>query len=292
MKIVVAGGSGFLGGPLVARLRERGDHVDVLSRSASKGLEWHPPAQGPWSARVAEADVVINLAGENIGDGRWTAERKKRLIASRLDATRALVAAMQQQPSKPRTFLSASATGWYGDRGDETLDESAARGSGFLSDLTEEWESAARAAEPMARLVIARFGVVLEKSGGALAKMLLPFRLGAGGPLGSGRQWMPWVDREDAIRFVLWAIDTTSARGVYNATSPEPVRNADFTRELGRALHRPAVLPAPAFALRLAFGEMADEALLGGQRVVPARAMAEGFAFRFPRVGEALGHIL
>ena len=292
MKIVVAGGSGFLGEPLVARFRERGDQVDVLSRSASKGLEWHPPAQGAWSAQVAAADVVVNLAGENIGDGRWTAERKKRLIASRLDATRALVAAMQSQPSKQRTFVSASATGWYGDRGDETLDESAARGTGFLSDLTQEWESAARAAEPVARVVIPRFGVVLEKSGGALAKMLPPFRLGAGGPLGSGRQWMPWVDREDALRFVLWAIDTPAARGVYNVSAPEPVRNRDFTKELGRALHRPAVLPAPAFALRLAFGEMADEALLGGQRVVPARAMAEGFAFRYPRLGEALAHIL
>jgi uncharacterized protein (TIGR01777 family) len=296
MKIVVSGGSGFIGTPLVERLAKTADVV-VLTRNPAhvrggRGVEWHPPTLGAWGDEVASAEAVVNLAGENIGGGRWTEARKRALVSSRLDATNALVAAMQREPGRTRTFISASAIGYYGVRGDETVDEHSQRGSGFLADLCEKWEAAARAADPIARLVILRFGVVLEKGGGALGKMLLPFRLGVGGPIGSGDQWMSWVEREDVIRVLEWAIGNAGARDVYNVSAPEPVRNRDFARELGRALHRPALIPTPGFALRLAFGEMADEALLGGQRVVPSRLQEEGFVFAEPALRDALQRIL
>jgi uncharacterized protein (TIGR01777 family) len=293
MKIVVTGGTGFIGEALVRRLLARGDDVAVLTRDparvrAGRGLEWDGRTQGAWSAEAARADAVINLAGENISEGRWTAARKQRLVDSRLNATHAVVEALQREPSRPRTLVNASAVGDYGDRGEEVLDESSRRGEGFLAQLVEQWESAARAAEPLARLVIVRFGVVLAPGGGALKKMSLPFRFGAGGRIGSGRQWMSWIAREDVLRMMEWAIDTHAAHGVYNATSPEPVRNRDLARALGLALHRPSFMPAPAFALRLALGQMADEALLASQRAVPAHAAAEGFTFSLPSIDAAL----
>jgi uncharacterized protein (TIGR01777 family) len=295
MKIVVAGGTGFIGEPLVRKLEARGEVV-VLTRDPSRvrrgrGVAWDGKTTGDWTREVADADAVVNLAGENIAGGRWTDERKRRLVASRLDATGTLVAAMQKTPRQKRTFLSASAIGFYGDRGDETLDESATNGSGFLADLVVQWENAARTAETVARVVIVRLGVVLAKGGGALGKMELPFRLGAGGPIGSGGQWMSWVDRDDVVRLIDWSLGEERAQGIYNATAPEPVRNREFVAALGKALHRPAILPAPAFALRLAFGQMADETLLAGQRVLPARALAEGFEFTRPTLREALQHI-
>ena len=293
MRIVIAGGSGFIGEPLVQRLLARGDDVAVLSRNPSKvragrGVAWDGRAQGAWSEEAASADAIVNLAGENVGEGRWSDERKRTLVASRLDATGAIVQALRNAPPKERVLVNASAVGYYGVRGDEELDETGTRGRGFLAELVEKWETAAREAEPLARLIILRFGVALAPDGGALKKMLLPFKLGVGGPLGNGRQWMSWIDRDDAVRFVEWALENQSARGVYNATAPEPVRNRDFTRVLGRALHRPAILPAPAFALRAAFGEMADEMLLGGQRVVPRRAEREGFRFDHPTLDASL----
>jgi len=293
-KIVVAGGSGFIGEPLVRRLLERGDDVAVLTRnpskvSAGRAVLWNPAAEGSWMDEVAGADVVINLAGENVGGGRWTDARKKQIMESRVVATTALVDAMRRQPGPPRTLVSASAIGFYGDRGDERLDERATPGTGFLPAVTQRWEELARAAEPFARVVILRFGIVLAANGGALAKLLLPFRLGAGGPMGSGRQWMSWIDRDDVLRMIEWAIDRDTARGTYNATAPTPVTNRDFAIALGRALHRPSMLPTPGFALRLALGsEMADEMLLGGQRVLPERAIEEGFEFARPKLDAAL----
>jgi uncharacterized protein (TIGR01777 family) len=297
MKVVIAGGSGFLGGPIVQRLLARGDDVAVLTRNpahvrAGRALQWDARSQGAWSGEAASADVVINLAGENIGEGRWTEERKKRMVASRLDATGAIVEALRREPARARTLISASAVGFYGNRGDEVLDESSPRGTGFLAELVERWEEAARQAESLARLVILRFGVVLAPDGGALKKMMLPFKLGVGGPVGDGRQWMSWLERADAVRIVEWAIDQPAASGTYNATSPQPVSNREFARALGRALHRPAVMPAPAFALRLAFGEMAEEVLLAGQRVVPVRVSAEGFAFERPSIDAALASLI
>ncbi|HEV7426544.1 MAG TPA: TIGR01777 family oxidoreductase [Thermoanaerobaculia bacterium] len=295
-RIVVAGGSGFIGEPLVGRLLARGGDVAVLTRNptkirAGRAVAWNPPAAGGWSDEVANADVVINLAGENVGGGRWTAERKKRIMESRVAATSALVEAMSRKASQPRTVISASATGFYGDRGDESLDENSAPGSGFLVEVTKRWEALARAAEPFARVVILRFGVVLAKDGGALAKLLLPFHLGAGGPMGNGRQWMPWIDRDDILRIIEWSIDRDATRGTYNATAPAPARNRDFARALGRVLHRPAFIPTPAFALRIALGsEMADEMLLGGQRVFPKHAQDEAFDFAYPELDAALKH--
>jgi len=296
MKIVIAGGSGFIGEPLVRRLLARGDDVAVLTRNPSKvragrPVAWNPPSEGSWVEEVANADVVINLAGENVGGGRWTAERKKRIMESRVAATSALVKATSRKPSK--TLISTSATGFYGDRGDETLDESSPPGAGFLAEVTKRWEELAHGADSFARVVILRFGVVLAKDGGALAKLLLPFRLGAGGPMGSGDQWMPWVDREDILRFIEWAIDRDTVRGPYNVTAPNPARNRDFARTLGRVLHRPAFMPTPAFALRLILGsEMADEMLFGGQRVLPKRGTEEGFEFRYPELDAALKHAI
>jgi len=291
MKIVVAGGSGFIGEPLVRALLSRGD-VAVVSRNpakvrAGRGISW-----GEVGSEVRDADVVINLAGENVGDGRWTEARRKRIADSRLSATCALTEAVARAPVRPRTFINASAVGFYGPRGDETLDESAEFGEGFLADVTRRWEAAAKEAEAAARLVIFRFGVVLAGDGGALAKMVIPFRLGAGGPIGSGKQWMSWIDRDDVIALIEWAIDTPSVRGTYNATAPHPVTNREFAKSLGRALHRPALLPTPGFALRLVFGRMADEMLLAGQRVVPSTATAEGFVFRYPTLDASLAHAL
>jgi uncharacterized protein len=301
-RIVIAGGSGFIGEPLVRRLFAPGNDVAVLTRNpsnvhAGRALPWSPASEGSWVEDVASADVVINLAGENVGGGRWTDARKERISQSRVAATTALVSAMARNPDKtngrPRTLINASAIGFYGDRGDEPLDEDSPPGTGFLPDVTKRWEELARTAEPFARVVILRFGIVLAADGGALAKLLLPFRLGAGGPMGSGRQWMSWIDREDVLRMIEWSIDHHNISGVYNVTAPNPATNRDFAKALGRVLHRPAILPTPAFALRLALGaEMADEMLLSGQRVLPKRATKEGFTFAYPELVPALAHAI
>jgi uncharacterized protein (TIGR01777 family) len=293
VKIAIAGGSGFVGTPLVQRRIARGDEVFVLTRDASRvetgtPLVWDGRTQGSWSAVVAAADAVINLAGENIGAGRWTRARKRSLVDSRVNATRALIDAMRSRSDRKRVFVSASAVGLYGLHGDEELDESSPRGRGFLADLAAQWEEEAHAAETIARLVVLRFGVILSANGGALAKMALPFRFGAGGRVGSGAQWMSWVALEDALRAIEWALDNDSVRGAFNVTSPQPVRNRELAKALGRAMRRPSIMPAPAFALRLLLGEMADEALLGGQRVMPRRTLSEGFRFQYPGIAETL----
>lgn len=293
MKIIVAGGSGFIGRPLVRALLARGADVAVLSRDPSKVPEGRGVGWAAVGEELREADAVINLAGENVGDGRWTAARRQRILQSRTEATGKLVEALRAAPERRRTFINASAVGFYGLHGDEVLDESAGLGGGFLAEVVRQWEGAAGGAEAFARLVILRFGVVLAaEKGGALAKMMLPFRFGAGGRVGNGRQWMSWIDRDDVVRMILWALDNEAVRGVYNATSPEPVQNRDFARALGHAMHRPAFMPVPGFVLRLVFGAMAEEVLLGGQRVVPARAAREGFVFEYPNLGRALAHAL
>jgi uncharacterized protein (TIGR01777 family) len=290
MRIVVAGGTGFIGEPLVKRLLARGD-VAVISRNPTK-VRAGRPITWEQAGEAASADVVINLAGENIGGGRWDESRRKRILESRVDATTALVNAMNSRPDPRRTFINASAVGYYGSHGDEILDEAAPPGEGFLAEVVQRWEELARRAEGAAHVVLLRFGVVLGAEGGALRKMLLPFRLGLGGPIGGGAQWMSWVAREDVLRAIEWAIDNDAARGTYNVTAPNPARNRDFTRALGRALHRPAFMPVPAFALRMIYGQMAQETILSGQRVVPARATAEGFTFAYPELDLALKHAL
>jgi len=296
VKIVLAGGSGFIGREVARVLSERGEIV-VLSRNPSRvrvgrGVAWNPPAPGPWQEEVATADVVINLAGENISEGRWTDARKNELVSSRLDATKAIVDVLREHPRAGRLLLNASAVGFYGTALDEVLDESSPAGSDFLADLCRRWEAMAHEAEGAARVVILRFGIVLAADGGPLGKMMLPFKMFVGGPIGSGKQWMSWVDRDDVIRMIVWAIDHGTARGVYNVTAPNPVRNREFSAELGRAMSRPSIFPTPAVVLRLGLGEMADAILLCGQRVVPRRALADGFDFTYQELASSLHHQL
>ena len=300
MKLVVAGGSGFLGNALCWTWAEEEHDVRVLTRSLPAGqaqhesgtgkpgitrVGWNPDGQADGLARELDgAAVLINLAGESIARGRWTAARKQALRDSRLLATRSLVTALAQAANPPRTFISSSAVGYYGDRGSEPLTEESPPGEDFLALLCVEWErEALRAAGPDLRLVLLRTGIVLEKSGGALGTMLRPFRFFAGGPLASGRQYMPWVHRLDWIEMVRWIVDTPTVAGPVNVTAPHPVTNAEFSRALGRALHRPALMPAPRFALKIALGEMAD-AVLSSQRALPGRPLANGYHFRYPEI--------
>lgn len=292
-KIVVAGGSGFLGTALRARLREDGHAVANLTRrptpTAPDDVAWTADgtASGPWARAIDGADAVVNLAGEGIADRRWDDERKRALRTSRVLATRSIVAAIDQAAAPPRVLVNASGIGYYGDRGDEVVTESTPPGEDFLAKLCVEWESEAEQASSVTRVALVRSGLVMHPDGGALGRMLLPFKLGVGGPLGPGRQYVPWIHRDDWVDLVRWLIGEQAARGAFNVSAPEPVTNTQFARALGRALGRPAILPAPGFALRLMFGEMAD-LLLTGQRAVPARAVEMGFKFRFAKLEEAL----
>jgi uncharacterized protein (TIGR01777 family) len=298
MKIVIAGGSGFLGRPLAAALARDGHHVVMLTRtnapasgaSPSHAVTWTPNGDaGPWATEINGAGAVVNLAGESIAAKRWTDAQKHKILDSRVQATRSLVAAIQRAAIPPPVFVSGSAVGYYGPLGDEIATEDTPPGSDFLARVCVQWEAeATRAASDRTRVTCVRTGVVLEKDGGALPQMLPPFKFGVGGPVGSGRQYWPWIHREDWIGLVRWAIETPAAAGAINVTAPTPVTSADFARALGRALHRPAFMPAPAFALRLLLGEMADALLLSGQRAVPARAERGGFAYRYARVEDAL----
>ena len=235
---------------------------------------------------------MVNLAGESIAGKRWTAVQKQRILDSRMLATRSLVAAIQAAAVPPSVFVSGSAVGYYGPRGSEAATEETPAGSDFLAHVCEQWEHEARRAESdRTRVARIRTGIVLEKDGGALPEMLPPFRFGAGGPVGSGRQYWPWIHRDDWVALVRWAIATPAASGAINATGPHPVPNAEFARALGRAMHRPAFMPAPGFALKLLLGEMAEALLLSGQNAVPAKALRDGFQFRYNTVDEALGAI-
>lgn len=294
MHIVIAGGSGFLGRALAAHLASRST-IHVLTRRPRAGhsqdVSWTPDGRtGAWARVIDGAHAVINLAGEGIADRRWTQARKAALRDSRLLATHSLAAAIQEASTPPGAFISASGVGYYGPRADEILDESAPPGSDFLATLCVDWERAARAASGRTRVALIRTGLVLEPSGGALQRLLWPFKLGAGGPIGSGRQYFPWIHRDDWVRLVSWMVDT-DASGPFNASAPQAITNAEFAEALGRALHRPAVIPVPAFALRLALGELADS-LLTGQRVTPAHAQALGFQFQFPTIDLALADLL
>jgi uncharacterized protein len=290
MRIVIAGGSGLLGRALTARLQHDGDTVVVLTRRPRHAFDvaWTPEGPSrPWADTVAAADAVINLAGESIAGARWTAARKTALFDSRVRPTRALARAIQAAGQKPLAFLSGSAIGIYGPRGDEPVTEETPPGSDFLSRLAIEWEREALAVAPLTRVVLLRTGLVLTREGGALPQMALPFRFFAGGPIGSGRQWLSWIHIDDWVSMVRWALDKPSATGPLNVTAPEPVTNAEFARTLGRVLDRPAFMPAPDFLVRLALGEMAD-AVLNGQRVLPAKALALGFRFQYPQLEQAL----
>jgi uncharacterized protein (TIGR01777 family) len=290
MKITLTGATGFIGGPLVKRLAERGHELTILTRHPRTGAN---PRHLAWDARSAppleamEADAIVHLAGEPVGQ-RWTADVKRRIRASRIEGTRAVVEGIAAARSRPKVLVSASAIGIYGSRGDEVLTERSAAGSGFLEDVTVEWErESARANEAGVRVVNPRIGIVLGRDGGALARMLPPFKAGAGGRLGSGHQWMSWIHIDDVAGLILFALENESLRGALNLTSPNPVTNADFTAALSAALRRPALFPVPVFALKLLFGEMA-EVLLASQRVIPQAALDAGYHFAYPELGPAL----
>ena len=295
MKVVIAGGTGFLGSALADAWRRDGHEVVVLTRRprGAQQVAWSPGhgSDGEWVTAVQSAAAVINLAGESIAGRRWTTARKASIRESRLRATRALAAAIIDAPSPPPVFVSASGVGVYGPRGDETVTEHTPPGFDFLAGVCREWEGEALAAATSTRVVVLRTGLVLSGDGGALPRIALPFRYFAGGPLGSGRQYMPWIHLEDWVAMTQWAAATASVSGPLNVVGTRPVTNAEFARELGRALRRPAVVPAPGFALRLALGEMADALLLTGQRALPERAQAVGFRFRYATLTEALNAI-
>ena len=287
MKCVISGGTGFIGRGIVERLRQDRHTVEVWSRRAAPPYQWDPLAGEPARESLEGADAVIHLAGETVAQ-RWNAEVKRRIRDSRVLGTRHLVDAMSRAGTRPRVLVSASAIGLYGNRGDEKLTETSLPGNGFLADVCQEWEAEAdRAVALGVRVVKLRIGFVLGKGGGALGQMVPAFKLFAGGTLGSGRQWMPWVHVRDVVELVTHAVENENVRGVWNATSPNPVTNADFTRELAHAVHRPALVPVPVFALQLAFGEFGQH-MLDSARVIPAAATAAGFRFRFPELGPAL----
>jgi uncharacterized protein len=310
MKILVTGSSGLVGTALTSALAAAGHTVCRLVRPQSIGGEgakagfavaWNP-ATGELGGAGVGADAVVNLAGASIAEGRWTTQRKTLLRSSRIDTTRALVNALTKMNARPSVLVSASAIGIYGDRGDEILTEESAPGTDFLASLAKEWEAEALKAEALGiRVVLARFGIILTREGGALPKMMLPFKVGAGGKLGSGRQWTSWVTLEDVIAILRFAIENASVRGAGNVTpvrgainivSPQPLQNAEFTKVLAKAMHRPALFPAPAFALRLALGEMADALLLSSQRVAPQALEKFGYRFWHPDLNSALATIL
>ncbi|MGH9465684.1 MAG: TIGR01777 family oxidoreductase [Thermoanaerobaculia bacterium] len=301
MRVAITGGTGLIGRALAAELWGAGHDVVVTSRSPEKvdGLPAGVTARA-WDAAsaqgilplVEEADAIVHLVGESLAAGRWSAARKTRIRASRVDSTRALVAALALASSRPAVLLQASAVGIYGPRDDETVDEDSPLGAGFLANLCREWEEAGAEAEALGvRRVIARTGVVLASAGGALPRMALPFKLFAGGPLGSGRQWMSWIHLADLVAASRWLLAEPEARGAYNLTAPEPLTNRDLSSALGRSLGRPSFAPVPGFVLRLAVGEMA-EILLTGQRVLPRRLLAAGYTFRFPTAAAALADLL
>ena len=300
MKVVISGGTGFLGTALTQTLAS-GDHdLVILTRqppsAAQRGrvryVQWSPDGGvGPWASEISGATAVVNLAGESIAATRWSVAQKQRLRDSRLRATRSITAAIRQAPAPPRVLVSGSAVGYYGDRGDETLTEASPPGHDFLARLAQEWEAAATDVAQITRVALMRTGIVLDRRGGALPKMLPPFLMFLGGPLGAGTQYMPWIHKTDWVRMVTWTIATEGAGGPINATGPQPLTNREFAKALGRALKRPSVLPAPAFALRLALGEMADALLLSGQRALPVRAVDLGFSFQYANIDEALADI-
>ncbi|HEV3136677.1 MAG TPA: TIGR01777 family oxidoreductase [Pirellulales bacterium] len=297
MKILISGASGLIGSSLAFALDAAGHSLNRLVRDESRGaagdVVWNPATGAIAASALAPFDAIVHLAGESIAAGRWTAEKKERIRASRVHGTRVLAEALAKLPPRPRTLMSASAIGFYGNRDDELLDESSSPGNDFLAEVCQSWEAAAEpAAKAGVRVVHPRFGVVLSGQGGALKKMLLPFRLGLGGRIGSGRQYMSWVALDDVVGAIIHALDAAALRGAVNVVAPNPVTNLEFTKTLGRVLSRPTIFPMPAVVARAAFGEMADALLLSSQRVRPAKLQAAGYAFKFPTLAGALRHVL
>jgi uncharacterized protein (TIGR01777 family) len=296
MHVVISGSSGLIGQSVVAALRARGDQVTALVRRppAAGDAQWDPVAGSIDTCALDGSDGVVHLAGAGIGDKRWSAPRRAEIVSSRVQTTTLLAHTLAGLGHPPTVLVSASAVGFYGDRGDEVLTEESTGGTGFLADVCRAWEDATEpAGQAGIRVVRLRSGVVLASGGGALARQLPLFRYGIGGRLGSGRQWLSWITLADEVRAILHALDEPAVQGAVNATAPEPVTNRVFTRALGQALHRPSVLAVPGFALRVVLGpDLASEMVLAGQRVLPAKLTTTGFTFEEPRIDSALAALL
>lgn len=294
--VAISGASGLIGSTLATQLVASGLAVRKFTRKDGGGVEaihWDPARGALLPEQIDGLDAIVHLAGESIAGGRWTRARMAAIRDSRVRGTGLIASTIAKLEHKPKVLVCASAVGIYGDRGDDAVDESSAPGTGFLADVCQAWEAAARpAVDAGVRVVWLRFGVVLAVQGGALERMLTPFKLGLGGRLGTGRQWMPWIAVTDAVAAIEVALARNDMHGAYNVVAPEAVTNATFTRTLARVLHRPAFLPVPAFALRLAFGRFADEALLAGSKVTPKRLVDAGFRFKWPQLEPALRHVL
>ena len=291
MKVLIAGASGLIGSALIPALSAEGSEVTRLVRtSAGAGeIEWHPNNDQIDATKLEGFDAIINFAGENIAAGRWTDDQKRKIRDSRVNGTHLLSEAIAKLKHRPKVFLCASATGIYGDRGDEALDEQSDSGGGFLAGVCREWEKATEPAiEAGVRTVQLRFGPILAREGGMLAKLLTPFKMGMGGRIGPGTQYISWVAIDDAVNAIMLALKDESIRGPLNIVSPNPVTNEEFTKTLGHVLSRPTALAMPAFAVRLAFGEMADEMLLTSQRVIPKKLNDAGYEFQQPELEGAL----
>lgn len=298
MKILISGASGLIGTNLIPTLKAKGHEVYKLVRKTPKAVgetQWDA-AQGIAESelpKIENFDAMIHLAGDNVGEGSWTEEKKRRIRESRTIGTRVLVESLAKLQNPPKIFIGASAVGFYGNRGDEILTEESAKGEGFFPEVCAEWEAESqKAANFGARVVMPRIGIVLAKDGGALAKMLTPFKFGVGGVIGSGRQWMSWIELDDLIRLFHFALENENVDGVLNATAPNPVTNEEFTKTLGKVLNRPTIFPIPEFAIKLLFGEMGETLLLTGARVLPEKTQAAGFDFKFQNLEEAMKHAL
>ena len=296
MKILIGGSHGLVGTALIKSLETAGHEIFRLVRHAPTSkteVEWSPDRYSIALARIEGFDAVVNLAGESIAEGRWTDDKKRRIRESRVKGTKLLGDALANLTVPPKIFICASAIGYYGNRDDEVLTETSAPGADFLSEVCVEWEKAtALATEKGIRVVNARFGVILDSNGGALSKMLPPFRMGLGGKIGSGKQWMSWIALDDVVDGIKFALAYDSLRGPVNFVAPNPVTNAEFTKTLGKVLSRPTLFPIPAFGIKLLFGEMGEALLLGGQRVAPELLRSEGYQFQYSELSSALQHLL
>jgi uncharacterized protein len=301
MRVLVTGASGRIGKALCEELLGRGDEVVGLTRNPGKATEaqpqvtwhgWEPTLERPTDAAFEGVDGVINLVGEKINQ-RWSDDAKKKIMETRRTATHNLVGAIEGLATKPKVLVSQSAVGYYGNRGDETLDETSSPGDSFDAQVCVEWEKTAHEVDAAGvRLAIVRTGQVMETEGGILGELLLPFKLGLGGPLAGGRQWVPWIHLSDEVGVLAWALDTESVSGVVNGTAPKPVTNKEWSKALGRALHRPAVLPIPGVAVEVKFGREFGKVAQGGQRVLPRRTEELGYAFKFPEIDGALRNLV